>query len=63
MLGSKRQKPIFACIREKRKSIQPTVQVRKHHGSGGAISLLAQVCDGNTTVRLLALLSLGSLSG
>lgn len=58
MLGTKRQKPIFACNREKRKSIQPTVQVRKHHGSGGAISLLAQVCDGNTTARLLALLSL-----
>lgn len=61
MLGSKRQKPIFACNREERKSIQPPAQVRK--GSGGAISLLAQVWGGNTTARLLALLSLGSPSG
>lgn len=59
MLGSKRQKPIFACNREERKSIQPPAQVRKHHGSGGASSLLAQVWGGNTTARLLALLSLG----
>lgn len=56
MLGSKRQ--FFPCNREKRKSIQPTVQAGKHHGSDGAISASAQVCDGNTTARLLALLSL-----
>lgn len=66
VLCSKREehKPIFPRSREKKKRhhIQLIVQARKGDSSGGGISLLAQVCDGNTRPMLLPVLSLSSLS-
>lgn len=65
MLCGKREKhkPIFPHNRKKKKhNIQLTVQARKGDGSRGGISLLAQVCDGNTIPMLLSVLSLSSLS-
>lgn len=61
MLGSKRQ--FLPVIGKRGRAFSQLFRLENTDGSGGAISLLAHVCDGNTTPRLLALLSLGSLSG